>query len=120
MNKKNFFNILNTAIKINIDDVVYYCYNKNIERQKKYNKLFDLDTKITITKKDILFKIEKGSDIVWIDFDNVYVDLLKLYDTNIIYKWLKTNKKWGEYHTAVLKGLANELLIKKNNHYKKI
>jgi len=61
MNKKEFIYLINNTIKvngINHYDSIFYCYNKNIERQIKYHTIFNINKEIkyTFDYKDIYFE----------------------------------------------------------------
>jgi hypothetical protein len=61
MNKEQFFYLLNNALKITIDKSIFYVYNKSIERQLKYNRLFNKNNpiKYKFNEMDIIFKQNK-------------------------------------------------------------
>jgi hypothetical protein len=90
MNKKQFLYLFNNSIKITLDekpDYIFYIWNKSIERQLKYNSLFDTNNpiKYSFNKKDILF--EQNQKNIWYDHDKIY---LKLKENND-YKDLNIN-----------------------------
>ena len=105
MTKKQFFYLLNNSLKITIDeysDSIFYVYNKSIERQLKYNSLFNTNTiKYTFNKKDILFEQDRKN--LWYDYDKIYRKLkenneYKNLNINILLKdWLKDDTNWKLY-----------------------
>jgi len=113
MNKNTFFKLLFSSVKMINDDtnLIFYCYNKNIERQHKYNKLFNLNKPInyTFNKDDIIFKQNTKNRILWINYDKIWTKLesnneyneLNIY--NLIGFWLNNESNWKQYKPATRK-----------------
>jgi hypothetical protein len=106
MDKKQFFYLLNNALKITLDDNsdhIFYVWNKSIERQLKYNSLFNLPIKYNFNKKDILFKQDQKNKILWYDYNNILLKLKKnseykdIYIYSMIKDWLKSDNYWLQY-----------------------
>ena len=114
MDKKQFIYLLNNSLKITLDNrpySIYYVYNKSIERQLKYNSLFDTNKKIeySFNKKDIIFEQDQKNNL-WYDYDKIYLKLIEnieykdLNINDLISGWLKDDTNWKLYtpHTALI------------------
>jgi len=109
MDKKEFFYLFNNALKITIDDrpnSIFYIWNKSIERQLKYNRLFVSNNQIkyTFNKNDILFEHDvKNNMYLWYDYDKIYLKLKENSDykglniNDLIDDWLKSDKNYKLY-----------------------
>ena len=109
MNKNDFFNLLFSSVKITVDKYphkIFYCYNKNIERQIKYNKLFNSNKPIIYKyhKDDVIFEQDTINKYLWLDYDiwwsiNKNLSSYKnLSYSEIITTWLLNSKKiWDQY-----------------------
>jgi hypothetical protein len=104
MNKKQFFYLFNNALKITIDNKpksIFYVYNKSIERQLKYNRLFNSKKpiKYNFNKKDILFEHEQKNKYLWYDYKKIYLKLKENNDykdldvNDLIDAWLKLDNR---------------------------
>jgi len=108
MDKKQFLHIFNNSLKIIINDdlnSIFYVYNKSIERQIKYNRLFNLNNpiKYTFNKNDILFEQDINNKYLWYDYDKIYLTLKEndkykyLEINNLIKSWLVDDTNWNQY-----------------------
>ena len=108
MDKKQFFHLFNNSLKIIIDDnldSIFYVYNKSIERQIKYNRLFNLNNQIkyTFNKNDILFEQDINNKYLWYDYNKIFLKLKendeykKLIINNLIKSWLDDDTNWKQY-----------------------
>jgi len=106
MDKKHFFFLLNNSFKITIDkypDSIFYVWNKSIERQLKYNRLFNINKQIKyeFNRNDVFF--EQKKQYIWCDYDNIYLKLKenihynKLNISDMIEDWLKSDNTWKKY-----------------------
>jgi len=108
MDKKQFLHIFNNSLKIIINDnsnSIFFVYNKSIERQIKYNRLFNFNKQIkyTLNINDILFKQDINNRCLWYDYDKIYLKLKehneykKLKINNLIKSWLVDETNWEQY-----------------------
>jgi hypothetical protein len=106
MNKKQFIYLLNNSIKITLDgnpDSIYYVYNKSIERQLKYNRLFNKTIKYKFNRKDIIFEQDLKNKRLWYDYEKIYLKLKEYIDykdldiSDLIDEWLKDDTNWKLY-----------------------
>ena len=108
MDKKEFFYLFKNSLKIIINDdlnSIFYVYNKSIERQIKYNRLFNLNKpiKYTFNKNDIIFKQDLNNRCLWYDYDKIYLKLKennkykKIIISNLIKSWLVDETNWEQY-----------------------
>jgi hypothetical protein len=109
MNKEKFIYLLNNSQKITLGgkpDSIYYVYNKSIERQVKYNRLFNRNKPINyfFNKKDILFVQDLKNMHLWYDYDYIYQKLKENYKdldiSNLIDGWLKDDTNWKLYSST--------------------
>jgi hypothetical protein len=128
MNKKQFFYLFNNALKITIDNKpksIFYVYNKSIERQLKYNRLFNSKKhiKYEFNKKDILFEQDLKNMYLWYDYDKIYRKIKQnneykdLIIKDLISGWLKDNTNWKLYTPRNWK-LLLRLVLKDNTNWK--
>jgi hypothetical protein len=109
MNKKQFFYLLNNALKITFDDSIFYVWNKSIDRQLKYNRIFNrnIPIKYEFNKKDVFF--EQNMKNIWYDYDKIYLKLQekseyeKLDISDLIEKWVVNDNKWNKYNYKFIK-----------------
>jgi len=109
MNKEQFIYLLNNSFKITIDkypDSIFYVWNKSIERQVKYNRLFNTNNiKYKLNKKDILFEQDLKKMYLSYDYDNIYLKLIENNDhknlniNTLTEGWLKDDTNWKLYST---------------------
>jgi len=108
MDKKQFFHLFNNSLKISINDnldSIFYVYNESIERQIKYNRLFNLNNpiKYTLNKDDILFEQDINNKYLWYDYKKIYLTLREnneykdLEISNLIKSWLVDETNWNQY-----------------------
>jgi len=108
MDKKQFLHIFNNSLKIIINDdsnSIFFVYNESIERQIKYNRLFNLNKpiKYTLNINDILFEQDINNKYLWYDYDKIYLKLKKnnkykkLIIRNLIKSWLDNDTNWKQY-----------------------
>jgi hypothetical protein len=93
MNKKQFFYLFNNSLKITIDgydNSIFYIWNKSIDRQLKYNRLFNVNKQIKyeFNQKDILFGQDLKNKYIWYNYEKIYLKLKE----NIDYKDLNINE----------------------------
>jgi hypothetical protein len=108
MNKKQFFYLFNNSLKITIDgydNSIFYIWNKSIDRQLKYNRLFNYKKQIKykFNQKDILFEQDQKNKKLWYDYDYIYLKLKENIDykdlniSELIDGWLKDDTNWKLY-----------------------
>jgi len=108
MDKKDFFHLFNNSLKIIINDdlnSIFFVYNKSIERQIKYNRLFNLNKPIkhNFNKNDILFEQDIKNKYLWYDYNKIYLKLKEndeykdLEINNLIKSWLVDETNWNQY-----------------------
>jgi hypothetical protein len=106
MNKKQFFYLLNNSLKITLDeypDSIFYVYNKSIERQLKYNRLFNNPIKYKFNKNDVFFEQDLKNMDLWYNYKKIYLNLeqnidYKNIDINVLIgEWLKNDTNWKIY-----------------------
>jgi hypothetical protein len=114
MNKKQFFFLLNNAFKITLDgydNSIFYVWNKSIERQLKYNRLFNRNNtiKYKFNKNDVFFEQDFKNMDLWYNYEKIYlkleqyidyknIDINVLIDINkLIDGWLKDDNNWKVY-----------------------
>jgi len=108
MDKKEFFYLFNNSLKIIINDdlnSIFFVYNKSIERQIKYNRLFNLNKSIkyTFNRNDIIFKQDIKNKYLWYDYDKIYLKLKKNNEykkmgiNELIKSWLVDDTNWKQY-----------------------
>jgi len=108
MDKKTFFKLLFSSVKMlnsKYPDSIFYCYNKNIERQLKYNNLLNINKPINykINSNDIMFEQDIRNKKLWVDHYKIWDKLLDnpeykeigIYD--LIDGWLKDESNWKDY-----------------------
>jgi hypothetical protein len=93
MDKKQFLYLLNNVLKITLDgypNSIYYVWNKSIDSQLKYNRLFNRNSpiKYKFNQKDILFEQDLKNMYLWYDYDSIYLKLKE----NIDYKDLNISE----------------------------
>ena len=110
MNKEKFFYLLNNSLKITINNhpnTIFFVYNKSIDRQLKYNKLFNLNKpiKYIFNKNDILFEQDLKFKYLWIDYFKIWEKLQQNYKNKnikiLIEYWLKHELNW-KYNITIL------------------
>jgi len=108
MDKKEFLHIFNNSLKIIINDdsnSIFYVYNKSIERQIKYNRLFNLNKpiKYTLNKNDIIFEQDIKNKYLWYDYNKIFFKLREndeykyLEINDLIKRWLDDDTNWKQY-----------------------
>jgi hypothetical protein len=121
--EKQFFSLLNNTYKITLNeypDSIFYVWDKSIERQLKYNRLFNTNKIInySFNKKDILFKQDLKNKKLW--YDHSICKLLKIKEPSksnyvkinkLIDEWLKNDTNWKLYLSRLY--FFEELLEKK-------
>jgi hypothetical protein len=136
MNKKQFFYLLNNVLKITLDDnpnSIFYVWNKSIERQLKYNRLFNSKKQIKYkyNQKDILFEQDLKNKKIWYDYDKIYRKINRkneykdLNISELIDGWLMDDTNWKLYtsdrhsflFTSVLKDDTNWKLYTSNTYW---
>ena len=126
MDKKQFFHLFNNSLKISINDdldSVFFVYNKSIERQIKYNRLFNFNKpiKYTFNKDDILFKQDIKNKYLWYDYDKIYLKLKEnteykdLKINNLIKSWLDNDTNWKQYTLVKYNGVLESPLVDDTN-----
>jgi hypothetical protein len=112
MNKEQFFYLLNNVLKITLDDnpnSIFYVWNKSIERQLKYNRLFNSKKQIKYkyNQKDILFEQDLKNKKLWYDYDYIYLKLKENIDykniNELIDGWLKDDTNWKLYSIGYIR-----------------
>ena len=110
MNKELFFKLLFSSVKMvnkGYPGSIFYCYNKSIERQLKYNKLFNINKPINykLNNNDILFEQNTKTKKLFIDYDRIWGK----FNSEFKYKsmsmsiygeidsWLKDKSIWKQY-----------------------
>jgi len=112
MDKKQFFYLFNNSLKIIINDnldSIFYVYNESIERQIKYNRLFNLNNQIKyiFNKNDIIFEQNIKNKYLWYDYDKIYLKLkenneyIKLVISDLIKSWLVDDTNWNQYASRI-------------------
>jgi hypothetical protein len=107
MNKKQFFYLLNNSLKITLDNKpnsIFYVWNQSIDRQLKYNRLFNKNNpiKYKFNQNDILFELNQNM-YLWYDYDNIHQKLNEnseykdLIIKDLIDGWLKDDTNWKLY-----------------------
>ena len=126
MNKETFFNLLFSSIKMTNDNhsnIIFYCYNKNIERQLKYKKLFNLNNPINyiFNNDDVLFEQDIKYKKLWINYDKIWTKLESKYNNlntyELIDKWLKDESYWKQYISSISFSV-DYLLLKNDTNWK--
>jgi len=108
MTKKEFIYLLQNSFKITLDgydNSIFHVWNKSIERQLKYNRLFNVNKSIkySFNKKDILFEQDLKNMYLWYNHDNIYLKLIENIDyknlniNTLIDGWLKDDTNWKQY-----------------------
>jgi len=125
MNKKTFFNLLFSSVKLTTNkypNSIFYCYNKSIERQLKYNKLFNLNNPInySFNVNDIVFEQNTKKKYLWVEY-KIWNEIL-IYNQNIdmydlISDWLLDDSNWKKY-TAHLLPQYLHLMNEDNTNWK--
>ena len=126
MDKKQFLHIFNNSLKIIINDnsnSIFFVYNKSIERQIKYNRLFNFNKQIkyTLNINDILFKQDINNRCLWYDYDKIYLKLKehneykKLKINNLIKSWLVDETNWNQYTPLFSLGIRFFKLVDETN-----
>jgi len=122
MDKKDFFHLFNNSLKIIINDnldSIFYVYNKSIERQIKYNRLFNLNKpiKYNFNTNDILFEQDIKNKYLWYDYDKIYLKLKKnnkykkMIICDLIKSWLVDDTNWNQYTPDCCLGGLMTLLV---------
>jgi len=108
INKETFYYLLNNSIKMTVEgheDSIFYCYNKDIERQVKYNRLFEINKKYNkeLNVKDIMFEVYVKDNIkifiisaenVWDQVEHSILDVLTQIEI-----WLNGDPNFNGYRT---------------------
>ena len=105
---KQFIYLLQNSLEITLDDYIdsiFYVYNKSIDRQLKYNRLFNTNKSIiySFNKKDILFEQDYKNKYLWYDYYKIYLNLKENIDykdlniSDLIDGWLKDDINWKLY-----------------------
>jgi hypothetical protein len=127
MNKEQFFFLLNNVLKITLDNnpnSIYYVWNKSIDRQLKYNNLFNVNKQIkyNFNQKDILFEQDLKNMYLWYDYDNIYRKIKQkneykdLIIKDLISGWLKDDTNWKLYTPSRIEGFY--FLLKDDTNWK--
>ena len=126
MNKKQFFYLLNNALKITLDDnsySIFYVWNKSIDRQLKYNRLFNKKIKYKFNKNDVFFEQNIKDMYLWYNYKKIYLNLeqnndYKNIDINVLIgEWLKDDTNWKIY-TPLIDHVENYVMLKPDTNWK--
>jgi len=122
MNKKRFISLLNNCQQIkfvdDVDDDIYYVWNKDIERTLKFNKILLGNDKIEFDfnqATDIYFYQNKNTNILWCDYANVWKKIdsenthNQLTTDDLIIGWLKEDTKWVQTLPAYIIPFSHKL-----------
>ena len=126
MTKKEFIYLLENSLKITLDnkpDSIFYVYNKTIDRQLKYNRLFNRNIKYKFNKNDVLFEQDQKNKYLLYDYHNIYLKLIENIDykdlniSDLIDGWLKDDTNWKLY-TSISLIKYFQFLLKDDTNWK--